>query len=169
MGDIDNIQCFSQRDRRIEWPTVDPSAWSLIRTQYRIVIGGSPSPVSPTAKVVIASEIARCDIRHGFLPDLSIYNEAHFWHPNYKGMLHNLYWRARRQSTVWRVFELFLAQGYASLECLSLPCDLVNLSKTALKVSLLLREFSYVARDESIKVFEEIPEQSTYWSADIHW
>ena len=168
MGDIGNVYPSGQ-DRRIEWPTVDPSVWSIIRTRNLIVVSGSPSPVSPAAKSVISSEIARCDARQGFLPDLAIYNEVHFWHPNYKGMLHNLYWRARRQSAVWNVFEILMARGHASFECLSLPCDLVMLSETALKVSLVLGEFSYPARDESLGVYEEIPQQSAYWSADIHW
>ncbi|OJJ84395.1 uncharacterized protein ASPGLDRAFT_35659 [Aspergillus glaucus CBS 516.65] len=91
------------RRHRIEWPTSDSLIRDTICQDSQLVTG--------SAKAVLDSEISRCDPRSGYVPDIVVFDQLYAWSPDWRGMLRNLYWRARRQSAIWDVFKLLVARG----------------------------------------------------------
>jgi len=94
--------CYDPRNatrrRRIEWPTADNNV-------SHIFLQGTNTP----AKEVTAA--ARDLINEGFITEFHIYNELFVKNLNWRQILRALYWRARRQSTIWDVFELLVDRG----------------------------------------------------------
>ena len=97
----------SPRRRRIEWPTADTNIQSHLSATN---VGSSSSPTS--TKSIINNELAKCDVKGGLRADLGVYDELFVKKPNYSLIMRNLYWRARRQSAIWDVFELLVMQGF---------------------------------------------------------
>lgn len=84
-------------------------------------------------------------------------------------MLRNLYWRARRQSTVWDVLELLVARGLLHPRCLTVPTDTDAKSAIYRIVSSLVFSFSFPGQDDDFNIGDKIPLQSACWYEDIHW
>lgn len=85
-----------------------------------------PSDVSLAAKALIDEEISKCDTRCGLIPDLGIYDEIYLRAPHWRQILRALYWRARRRSATWDVFELLLNRGFLHPQCLTVPVDILQ-------------------------------------------
>ncbi|OJJ46469.1 hypothetical protein ASPZODRAFT_2129488 [Penicilliopsis zonata CBS 506.65] len=151
--------------RRIEWPTVDDTVQAIVRA-------GDDTPKTPlpaTAQAVVDREIALCDTRRGLIRDLGVYDQVYLRAPKWRGVLRNLYWRARRQSAVWDVFCLLVDRGFVHPQCLVVPVDLQSDSQDTHLVILLLCRFSYIRQDEDAFLQNKIPCQTGSWYDDIEW
>lgn len=161
----------SARRRRIEWPTIDEEVRRhLIMEEEEF----NPSPpaeyVPESAKAVIDSEYAKCNVREGFKPDLSIYEQVFIVRPQFKRVLENLYWRGRRQSAVWDVFELLVQRGFIYPICLTIPVDLKQAgSQDAEIITQLLCCFTYIVQDRRLANRNKIPLQPCEWCDDVEW
>lgn len=156
----------SSRRRRPEWPTTDTNIQSHL---FANVDRYSPVISHEAIEALIDGEKAKCDIRSGFQPDLGVYDQFFVNHQNSKLIMRNLYWRARRQSTVWDVFELLVMRGFLHPICLTVPVDLFSMSPGTGVVSELLNCFSRPDRDSDLAFQNKIPLQRTAWNADIEW
>ncbi|KAN0081995.1 hypothetical protein V8E54_003293 [Elaphomyces granulatus] len=157
---------ISSRRRRIEWPTVD----SVVRDILTQPDDDPPPPeVSVEAKSVIEFELCKCDTRQGFIPDLCIFDEVYTKTPNWRNILRTLYWRARRQSAVWDVFELLVDRGFLHPVCLTIPVDLHKSTHASACIFRLLGCFSFISKDEDLALLDGLPLQTSAWDLDIKW
>lgn len=159
--------CVASRRRRIEWPTIDPVICDLLMESE--TEKPPPPDVSSSAKTLIDEEIAKCDTRRGLLPDLEVYDELYLRRPNWRQILRNLYWRARRQSAIWDVFELLISRGFLSSDCLTIPIDLLGKAKDSSAVLHLLSCFSLVSEKNPKDIDMKISLQHIEWDYDLHW
>lgn len=167
--------CVSARRRRIEWPTVGVNVWSAIRNSS-IPLPNNQTPNAATsnaaseyAKEVVDFEVARCDTRSCFGPDIGVFDEVYASNTRHWLMLRNLYWRARLQSAVWDTFHTLLQRGFINKDCLDVPCNLMEPSELAAKVHIILQMFSYPVRDSHMITQGEFPLQSFVWDYDLLW
>ncbi|PGH05607.1 hypothetical protein AJ79_06774 [Helicocarpus griseus UAMH5409] len=160
----------SSRRRRIEWSTIDPNIRAFIETNADAASTTVPSTIPPSAQLVVDFELAKCDTNSGYPPDLLVFDEFYGRKPNYRFVLRNLYWRARRQSTVWDMFELLVTRGFLNANSLCLPVNLMQPSRDVGKIRTLLLHFSLCERDCRL-IYQEssIPLQSVDWFLDIGW
>ncbi|KAI9928650.1 hypothetical protein ASPWEDRAFT_180237 [Aspergillus wentii DTO 134E9] len=128
-----------------------------------------PASLTQTAKAVIDFELSKCDTRSGFRPELGVYNELFKKSTNWGAILRNLYWRARRQSAVWDVFELLVMKGFISPSCLTISVDLMSMTRETGIITSLLNCFSTPYHDMYAADRGDIPLQSTSWNADTQW
>lgn len=151
--------------RRIEWPTQDEH----IR---RCLTEGGSSPtktVSQQSKAVIDEELSKCDTRAGCSTDLCVFDELYVRSPDWRGVLRNLYWRARRQSAIWDVFEFLVNRGFIDPSCLTIPVKLGTLTRDAGMLSALLDCFEFPAQDSLDFAQGTIPLQPPEWNMDTAW
>lgn len=83
--------------------------------------------------------------------------------------MRNMYWRARRRSTIWDVFQLLVNEGLVDPKSLTVPIDLNSNSDSFSYVYAFLNEFSCVDRDDSLVRTLEITLQSYDYDIDIRW
>lgn len=111
---LSNVEKMVPRGRRnrIEWPSMDffllPSLGAKTPN----------TPIPPSVKTLLDRELSLCDTNEGYVPDLGVYDETRTSNPNWKVILRNLYWRARRQSAVWDVYELLVDRGFVDPQSL---------------------------------------------------
>ncbi|OJJ44447.1 hypothetical protein ASPZODRAFT_145003 [Penicilliopsis zonata CBS 506.65] len=125
--------------------------------------------VSEDVKNFVQSEFARCDTRRGYIPDINVFEEVYVRSPNWRGVLRNLYWRGRRQPTMWDVFELLVQRGFLSTECLTVPVQLDNMTPDTNTIGHLLSCFSFFHHDWQMVIEGKIPCQSACWDDDTEW
>ncbi|KKK26856.1 hypothetical protein ARAM_003456 [Aspergillus rambellii] len=154
--------CVSSRRRRREWPTTDQAILDLLRSD-------SPASMTDAAKAIVDVELSKCDTRGGFRPDIHVYDQLFMKSTDWVSILRNLYWRARRQSAVWDVFELLVMRGFIHPSCLTTPVDLQSMTRDTGIVTQLLTCFSAPLHDEDAAHQGDIPLQSTSWDVDIGW
>lgn len=155
----------SARRRRIEWPTVDPNVRSSLLQDSM-----SPSSsVSVRAIDLVSEELAKCDTRGDVKDDLGIFDELYTNNPDWRAMIRALYWRGRRQSATWDVFEILCSRGFINPRCLTLPVDILEPTPTTGILAFLLSCFSFIENDENLALDGKLPLQSTVWNRDIDW
>jgi hypothetical protein len=83
--------------------------------------------VSARAIKVTSEELAKCDTEGDVKDDLGIFifDELYTNKPDWRAMIRVLYWRGRRQSVTWDVFEILCSRGFINPRCLTLPIDLL--------------------------------------------
>lgn len=92
--------------------------------------------MTDAAKVVIDSELSRSNSRVDYMPEIAIFGQLHVRSLDWRGMLRNLYWRARRQSAVWVILGLLVARGLLHPRRLTVPMDPNRMSGVTGIVSL---------------------------------
>lgn len=130
------------RRRRIEWPTADANIRSIFANNQACT-NITNTPISENSKAVAEQELTKCNTRRGLRCDLGVYDETFLRNPNWRGILRNLYWRARRQSAVWDVFKLLVDGGFIDPVCLLTPVYLMSGSHDTYVVSCLLHCFTF--------------------------
>lgn len=166
-ADIVYDPSISSRRRRPEWPTTD------IGIQNYLSANPDGSWLSTTVReattAIIDNEVSKCDLRSDLKSDISVFNNFFVKHPNWRLVMRNLYWRARRQSAIWDVFELLVMRGFLDPKCLTVPINILSMSPDTGLVSKLLNCFSHPSRDIDLIFENKIPFQPTSWDADINW
>lgn len=158
-------RCSAARRKRVEWPTTNQA----IRRKLGNTAGlPSIKPLTAVSKVV-KDEIDLCDIKLGYPPDMGIYSQISKCAPDWRGLIRNLYWRARRQSTIWNVYLLLSERGFIDLKALVTPIELFSISKKVGTVAYILGCFSNVDHDVTLISERKIAFQGTGWRADIEW
>ena len=114
---------MAARRCRIEWPTMDLGMRQVLQDIER-----PDDPICQPARDVIDNEVAMCDTRCGFPTDLVVHDELYVKATNWRALLHNLYWRARRQSAIWDVYELLVLRGSIQPKSLAVPIYLMSSS-----------------------------------------
>lgn len=159
----------SARRRRIEWPTEDDVIWNVLRSEpgsYTL----NPIPLPATAEALVKGELDVCDTRSGFIHDIPVFNQVYVKTPDYRKILKNLYWRARRQSAIWDVFNILVQTGLLDEQCLRVPFDSKDISDEADTVTCVLGCFSRLVEDSDLAGQGKIPLQTaTPWMTDAGW
>lgn len=160
------------RRSRTEWPTLDDHAWSIIQCptiRIRGRMSVAPYTIPESALQVLNDELARCDTSTGFSPDRGVFDLVYRFMPYHRKMFRNLYWRVRRQSAVWQMFNKLYERGFINLQCLLVPCDVFSPSLIAYKVHCVLTDFTFPIRDGNLLGEGVIPLQSYRWDYDLIW
>ncbi|KAJ5537679.1 hypothetical protein N7494_007158 [Penicillium frequentans] len=111
--------------KRVEWPTTNQT----IRRRLGNTAGlHFKKPFTAVSKVV-KDEIELCDVKFGYPPDMGVYSQLSSAAPDWRGLIRNLYWRARRQSTIWNIYLLLFERGFIDLNALVTPIELFSISK----------------------------------------
>ena len=114
------------RRRRIEWPTLDSSLEAICSRVVGSAQGGASNTVAKGAvssftRAILDEEISKCDTRNSVRGDEDVFDRMYYITPDYFTMLQNLYWRARRQFTIWDCFEQLVDSDFLSPQCLEYP------------------------------------------------
>lgn len=152
-------------NKRVEWPTTNQT----IRCKLGNAAGLPPTKALAAVSKLVKDEIDLCDVDLGYPPDMEVYSQICSTAPDYRGLVRNLYWRARRQSTVWNVYLLLVERGLIDFNALVTPIDLLTVSQNTGTVAYILGCFSNVDHDVTLMAKDKIALQGTDWSADIEW
>jgi hypothetical protein len=160
----------TSRHRRIEWPTFNPNILPYLTGDPLTERPASTlAPIPEVAAAVVQQEISKCDIRQGIIVDLNIYDEASTKTPRLKFILRNLWWRARRQSAIWDLFQILVTRGFINPACLQRPVDLLRRTPSTSLVTGLLGCLSGVHDDVNLAFNDKIALQMVEWAADVQW
>ncbi|KAJ5106595.1 hypothetical protein N7456_003270 [Penicillium angulare] len=154
------------RHQRVEWPTANVVIRRRLGNDTQEPI---ESPLLAGVTKLMNNEMSRCDTTVGYPPDMGVFNEMYTNAPDWRGLVRNLYWRARRQSTVWDVYLLLVERGLVASSSLEHPMNLLAISKSTGILTLLLGCFSNISGDADMALLGEIALQPSDWSADIEW
>ncbi|KAJ5116568.1 hypothetical protein N7456_000916 [Penicillium angulare] len=160
--------------RSIEWPKITAivqdvvsrgiSSWALDSQSQ-----SSDLILPPSALATANRELSLCNTELGFPPDLGVFTSLSTIHPEWKGILANLYWRSFRQVLMLEIFLTLLRKGLVNLECLTAPIDLYNPTTSTFDVAVAISRFSLLMEDSEKAFRGKLPLQSTEWSTDIEW
>ncbi|KAJ5798467.1 uncharacterized protein N7503_007763 [Penicillium pulvis] len=153
------------RNKRVEWPTTNQAIRSKLGNATGLPLTNAVTAVSKLVK----DEIYLCDVDLGYPPDMEVYSQVSSTAPDYRGLVRNLYWRARRQSTVWNIYLLLIEYGLIDFNALVTPMDLLTVSNNTDTVAYILSCFSNVDQDVTLIAKDKIAFQGNDWSADIEW
>jgi hypothetical protein len=170
MVDLNMDPRSTSRHRRIEWPTLNPTILPHLAggplTQRP---ASALAPIPEAAAAVVQKEISKCDFKQVIIADLNIYDEASIRIPHLESILRNLWWRGRRQSAIWVLFQILVARGFIDSACLQRPVDLLRRTPSTSLVTGLLGCFSGVHTGVSLAFDDKISLQSVEWAADVQW
>lgn len=138
---------------RIEWPYLSPNFLETIQITQLKVADPNPS-VQAEAIHILDSEATKCDPDSGAPGEGGIFDNWH--HPRFPKhdnlriakVLTALYWRGRVQSTLLDIFVMLNHRGFIHLDTLRTPISHMKLSQATRTVSLLLKSFEGVAKEQ---------------------
>lgn len=164
---LHQTQPHFNRYSRIEWPTANPIVRGVLDDRFR---AADEKSVSPDIVRLIRDEVERCNPNVGYIPDYEILAVARALDIDWKGILLNLYVRARRQSTIWDIYQHLVDRGYLRKHALTLPMNTMHISKHVNLLSCAIRRFPFV-REAVRRGYSDwtIPYQHVDFTADIDW
>jgi hypothetical protein len=159
-------------NQRIEWPTLNkdilPHLSKRPLTATPPSTDGSSEAVAESAVALAQHEVANCDDR-GLVTDLLIHDEMSSKAPDWKSIIRNLWWRGRRQSAIWKLFQALVDKGLINPDCLTVPVDLYGATDDTHFVAKFLYCLSNVQRDSDLVFSGKISLQSSEYNADLEW
>ncbi|KAJ5908595.1 hypothetical protein N7495_001277 [Penicillium taxi] len=162
---VSSDQLSSGRCRRVEWPTSSLSLCELLSKPIDLSKQSFPKAVTD----FILSEMQLCNTQMGCPADMAVFDEMYTPTPDWRALIRNLYWRARRQSTIWDVYLMLAKEGFVSASALTLPINFWSPSASAGHVWTILAYFSFVGSDKISIANDKIPLQTTSWESDLTW
>ena len=108
------------RRKRVEWPMENPVLRNMLLF-HRYLPYSKCTPGS-FGDLVLQNELDRCARVHPNRQDLPVLNYDYRLNDDVT-VIKNLYYRGRRQSAVWDLFELLVSRGFMDYTCLGTPYD----------------------------------------------
>ena len=165
--DIDYDPSIGHRRRRIEWPLQDSKVQDLFG-QYP---NDDIIDARERTKSVIQYHLEYVNWKNDFAADLQIGNE---WYSHrerhWRALLRNLYWRARRQSCMYDLFELLASRQLVDVNCLASGMDVKACNApqmSMVRAMFYCFEFPQAAEDKAQR--GEIAKQSMDWDCEQTW
>lgn len=154
--------------RQIDWPQIHELVWGTLQPNAATP-NTQPLILVPSASALVKSEVARCNINGGYVPDHGVYNAAYVRQPNWHRILCNLYWKVFRQALIWDVFRHLLKKDLVNEECLTIPMDLIGSTKQTHAVTTFLCCFELISELCNESFAGRVPLQSSGWYSDVEW
>ncbi|KAJ5701276.1 hypothetical protein N7488_008824 [Penicillium malachiteum] len=134
------------RNPRAEWPTTNPK----IRQSPGETSHLPKNAVSGAVTKALMDEMAQCDTKIGYPPDIGINDQMYMREPDCRGMLRNLSWRFQRQYVVWEIYLMLADRGFVEASALTLPMNLFSPSNDTCRIISLLSLFSKIKNDDRL-------------------
>ena len=169
---------ITSRRRRLEWPALD----STLEDIYSGLVDSAeasvqeseadPKAITTATRDLLDEETSKCNTRNSAAGDEDVFDLIYYNKPEYFEMLQNLYWRARRQSTIWDCFTQLVVCDFVSPRCLEHSVYVTDDSFTTPDIENvieLLKTFHNVYYDDELVNRGKVVAQTITWCGDITW
>ncbi|KAL8844229.1 MAG: hypothetical protein Q9176_001404 [Flavoplaca citrina] len=173
MTDVSNYHSSTYHPRRLEWPVVDDKCFHDLANR---ALREATYDAKTLADGLIDAELAKCGgLDDGLHEDRGITDELASSHVMKRpqkqvALLHALYWRARQQSAVWRIFPYLVALGLLDPKALEGPVELHGLTHAVRNVWQQLCCFQLPFNEDNLD-WEDHPYElwGSYQFSAIRW